>query len=128
MGLDNYITIKNKKRSELPKLFHYPLDEDYNGVDICYWRKCWGLRRDILTGIGQPTGGNDYEIRLSRADVLYIWRLLIDYLRNPRHWQDSIWDFSEIKKNLRRQKWNLCLLYYWMKRHPEAEVYFYDSY
>lgn len=131
MGLDNLVTIKNCTRNQLPKCMRYPFDEDYtqNEVDICYWRKCWGLRNEIMNHIGGREAPPEwYEFRLTRDDVLFIWRLIVHYLKEPAHWEDSIWSFDEIKHSLRDQRWNLMILYYWMKLHPDLEVYFIDSY
>ena len=62
------------------------------------------------------------------AEITYLWRIVIHYLENPEDWDNSIWDFDEIKSALKEQKRNLFWLRIWMKLHPDAEVIFYDSY
>ena len=52
MGLDNGIIVKNKYKELLEELgpdnwgkYKSKDDDDY---DLCYWRKCWGIRNAII--------------------------------------------------------------------------------
>lgn len=130
MGLDNGIIIKGVTRKELPRFIHYPSDNDYikNAVEICYWRKCWDLRNAIIHTLFITEDPDKCEYKLTIKDVDFIRALLVNYLKRPNKWDNSIWSFDEIKHSLKDQRWNLILLHFWMKRHPDKEVYFYDSY
>ena len=129
MGLDNGIRIANKKRNDLRFWpFKYPFDKDYDGeVEVCYWRKCWGLRRDILSIVG-GIQEHAYEYKLTIDDVKSIRKLIRRILRNANLWNDSIWEFEESERGLRDDAWNLWWLKLYMKLHPDEKVFFYDSY
>ena len=130
MGLDNGIVIRGVTRKQLPLLMRYHNDKDYiaNEVEICYWRKCWGLRNAIIHTLFITEDPEKYEYKLTIKDVDFIRALLVNYLKHPEDWDDSIWTFDEIKHSLYDYRWNLILLHFWMKRHPDKEVIFYDSY
>ena len=131
IGLDNGIVIRGVTREDLPKLVRYPNEKDYiNGeVEVCYWRKCWGLRNEIMQHLCAYSSDPDqWEFKLSIDDVDFIRALIVTYLKHPEDWDNSIWDFHEIKHSLRNQRWNLILLRFWMKNHPDKDVIFYDSY
>ena len=130
MGLDNGVLVKNVTRKDLPKLMRFPSDCDYikGEVEICYWRKCWGLRNAFLHHRFLNSDPDQWQFKLSVDDVDYLRALIVTYLKHPKDWDDSIWEFSEIKHNLRAQRWNLLLLHFWMKKHQDKEVIFYDSY
>ena len=134
MGLDNGICvkrttysdfIKKMKRFEDKTCKKYQLD-----YDICYWRKCWNVRNDILDII--QTGENEeYHYELTVRDIEIIITILKSY--NSKNWDygswsDSIWTWKEHKKINRRHIRNLKTLVKLMKKHPYLEVYFYDSY
>lgn len=130
MGLDNGVIIKGVTRNDLPRFMRYPDKKDYvkGEVEICYWRKCWGLRNTFIHSKFLTEDPNKCEYKLSIKEVDYLRALIVSYLKHPEDWDNSIWSFNEIKKSLYDQRWNLILLHFWMKRHPNAEVYFYDSY
>ena len=130
MGLDNGVVVRGVTREQLPLLMRFPFDKDYtNGeIEICYWRKCWGFRNEVIHTLFIAENPEKYEYKLTIKDVDYIRALIVTYLKHPEEWENSIWTFNEIKHSLRDQRWNLILLHFWMKVHPNAEVYFYDSY
>ena len=107
----------------------YPYEKDYpEGVEVCYWRKCWGLRNWFLRTAYPNYDDEQCYFKMTEKEIIILWRIVIHYLRNPDDWNDSIWTYDEIRKTLYDQRWNLTLLRVWITRHPDAEVYFYDSY
>ena len=131
MGLDNGIRIKNKTKKQLSFWpFHFPFDweSDDGDTDLCYWRKCWGLREDVLRILGMEEYPDEYEFTLTWKDVRKIRRLIEGYLKHPDRWDRSIWEFEDMKDCLHEDWRNLIFLEYWMRSHPKETVYFYDSY
>lgn len=130
MGLDNGIIIKSNKEIKAP--FWVKLDFfnnlDRTRAEVCYWRKCWGIRNLIIDELNN--GDEDFfEYRLLVSDIHNI-RKVLKYFNNRKRWTrfgHSIWDWDEIKWKLVYQQMNL----YWLARYMEkneVEVYFYDSY
>lgn len=128
IGLDNGIIIIGKY-NELAKIFGPdPLNaNNKENYEICYWRKCWGIRDAIIKEL--KVNGNG-EFKLSKDNILAIINILV-YFFDEKIWNneaDSIWSFEEIRECLLKQISNLYnLLAYW-NSHPNLEVYFYDSY
>ena len=128
MGLDNGIEVKRNAYTENIqelKVFENPWDKKY-GYDfsICYWRKCWNIRNDILWSIDSRFDGQ-YEFELTFEDIGNIIVILMSY--NEENWGNSIWEFEEIKEHLQQDIKNLQILQDLMKKY-NLEVYFYDSY
>ena len=133
MGLDNGIDVKRNEYTEsIPELKRFETDwgKKYKlDFPITYWRKCWGLRNDILFLIGKRWASEEeYEFSLTKDDVDDIIELLGTY--NADNWEDSIWEwdgddnYSEyVKQNIEDLKTLRAL----MDKY-ELEVYFYDSY
>ena len=48
MGLDNGFICKNIKRNEIPSYVRLPWDCRDEDVEIAYFRKCWGIRGEII--------------------------------------------------------------------------------
>ena len=96
MGLDNSIEIKrNAYTNSIPELRQFELEYDkayeYD-FEICYWRKCWNIRNDILWIIGERLS-DKYEYTLDKEDIDQIIKLLESY--NADNFEDSggcIWD------------------------------------
>lgn len=129
MGLDNGVIVRGVKRTDLPRFMRYSCDKDYHdGVEICYWRKCWCLRDWFLREAYPNWNLNQYHFQMTEREINILLKIIQYYLRHPEDWHDSIWEFNEIKPHLRRQQWNLVLLRTWMQKHPDVCVYFYDSY
>ena len=131
MGLDNGVIVRGVTRKDLPRFLRYPTSEDYSDkyVEVCYWRKCWGLRNLFLEDADiNPDFGDVGEYPLGDYELTILIRCIDHYLRNPDEWKNSIWTYDEIRPVLREQKWNLVLLRGWLWRHPDAEIFFYDSY
>ena len=134
MGLDNGIEIR--RTNNLPNcVLCFDNDEwrkqcGYD-LEVAYWRKCWNVRHIIFDVL---TNGSDDDCvyNVTREELVEI----IHRLENDLHyfdflegeWGSCIWTWNEFR---RIQKWNiknLKKLARMMKRHPEIEVIFYDSY
>jgi hypothetical protein len=133
MGLDNAVCIKrNAYTNSIPELKRFEDDWDKKhelDFSICYWRKNWGLRNDILYLIGKRFAPDTYEFDLTKDDVVHIIDLLKSY--NSKTWVDSIWDWDDeeypYSEKIQRDIVNLQLLRELMDQY-NLEVYFYDSY
>lgn len=129
MGLDNGIVVRNgKNKNKRIKDIWEGIDSG-NDIEVAYWRKCWGIRDQILTVLGENLEGEG-EYILSAFDLKYIIKLLKEFT-NRSYWNqyaDSIWEFDEFKHNQKSIIRNLKKVYRWMKQDPDLEVYFYDSY
>ena len=128
MGLDNGIVLKVKS-TELPLWVQKMIEfTPYNGVDICYWRKCWGLRDTILTKVVYDYGDSRYN--LLEGDIHEI-RKILRYFSNRKRWEDegrSIWAYEDIRRRLFKQRIVLWWLERYLRKNPTVECYFYDSY
>lgn len=135
MGLDNGIILKLSSK-RIPEDFTktnawwMSTDEDVakdGNLDICYWRKCWGIRAAIL---GVLHVGEGCEHPVEAEDLPAIRRELVKFL-NPTYWEengDSIWTYEEIYESLLDDLLNLKWLERYLKKHPEDSAFFYDSY
>lgn len=134
MGLDNGIILKledNKLPEDFPtSIDKYSLEkvEKDGELEIAYWRKCWGIRAAIIGVLHMPA--NEYEHQVEADDVPAIRRELHKFLY-PEYWEenaDSIWEYNEYIEWMLDIMLNLKWLENYMKKHPNAYVYFYDSY
>ena len=133
MGLDNGIDIvRNSYSNKIKALKRFTISYDRNKkypFEICYWRKCWNVRRDILNIVDQ-SDTEQYRFDLDTSAIKEILKVLKSY--NEKNWEyggyGSIWEWSEHKKFNRRHIRNLKKLVRIMKKYPDLEVYFYDSY
>ena len=80
MGLDNGIVVRNAKGK------YKGLEDFWNGMDfgndieVAYWRKCWGIRNQILTVLNKDLeGGGDY--RLDAVELECIIKLLKEFTK-----------------------------------------------
>ena len=131
MGLDNGIRVKHVGINDYEKLDINNKDEvscadEEDAIDICYFRKCWGLRNRIVGLLHTKD-----ELTLIEAeDIPAIIRCVADFL-DERTWEEegeSIWTFQEIKSSLVDAITKLSLLKVYLQTHPKAEAYFLDSY
>ena len=137
MGLDNGIYVKSNKRiitrEQLPNGIIYPFNKDYEGdVEIAYWRKCWGLRDDIMNTFGWRTRSSDeWKFEISTpAQVIDLIELIAKWLDKER-WEDegdSIWEYDDIKNMLIQNIINLSIIQSYMTINPDVYLEFYDSY
>ena len=136
MGLDNGVLVKSTKRqltrADLPVGIFYPFEQDYSdGIEIVYWRKCWGLRTDIMNTLGWRTSLDPYRYEISKpAQVLEFIEVVASWLDEER-WEedgDSIWTYEEIRRNLIHSLVNLGMMYTYMIDNPDVYLEFYDSF
>ena len=130
MGLDNGLILHTKEPVDFPKELNINDWWQSNGqyhYGICYWRKCWNIRREVAYIIEAPL---DYVAKygLDISEVKNIWRA-INELNSKRAWEsdESIWSYNEIKDHLDRDLLRLEWLISFMRDH-ECQVEFYDSY
>lgn len=136
MGLDNSLVVSRPKRKR-PYCFSPILSRfercDYDGMseevyEVFYFRKCWGIRGAILSILENQQG--DITSSVLPREIPNLITILKRF-NNEKYWDEwanSIWDYDDIKKNLRRYIWNLRLLRILMFFHPDYELSFEDSY
>ena len=134
MGLDNAIEIKRKDylpncalcfdNDEWRKRYNY-------GLEVAYWRKCWNVRA-IIFDVLRRGDDNDSVIDITREELVEIIHRLEDDLHYfdflEGEWGSCIWEWNTFRRIQKRNMKNLKKLAGMMKRHPEIEVIFYDSY
>ena len=131
MGLDNGIILKvNPENISITNKL-IKLDKTYDdnpNIEICYWRKCWGVRNAIVNKFHFKQEGGEHKLDIE--DIPVIIKILFSFC-GQTEWEekaDSIWEWEEFKDTLRQQILNLTWLYDYMLANPDVEVYFYDSY
>lgn len=127
MGLDNGIRVlmseADAKKNGCPLIGS---NNEYF-AEICYWRKCYGLRDLIIKNLQLSSDRVTYT--LFYKDINTIIDILISLIQSEDDWKyaDSIWEYDEYLTNMcnciLRLKW---LKEYW-KTHPDIQVIFYDS-
>ena len=114
------------------QIFHDSWDKkrEYD-FEVCYWRKCWNVRNDILWLIGGRFD-EKFKFNLTTEDVNNIVKLLQSY--NSENWEESggsIWDWDDeewpYSEYIQRNIKDLMYLRVLMDKY-KLEVYFYDSY
>lgn len=129
MGLDNGIILKEEHEKVKDYfLWSTEIQEDKE-TEICYWRKCWNIR-DVILRVLHVEGENEDSYPIEVDDIKPIIKGIIK-LMSKEAWSNypgSIWDFDEMAETLVLNLCNLKLLQKYMQDHPDAQVYFYDSY
>ena len=133
MGLDNGICVRRTYKTnhiEELKVFNDEWDKDFKrDFEICYYRKCWKIRYDILDILGSPI---DYELNISKDQIDQIIELFQSYNSDNFEdngsciweWDSEEWPYSEkIQDDIKNLKYLR-----WLMDKYELEVYFYDSY
>ena len=136
MGLDNGIILYTQTPIEnIPKelsgrlgdVCRTELGYEY---DICYWRRCRNVRRNIAEVIFgyMPYDCNKEDLDVGDVKEIYY---VIKYLNKRHIWDqidnDSMWTYDEIHDQLDDDLLYLEWLIYFMRRN-ECRVDFYDSY
>ena len=130
MGLDNGITICKKNLNSSIILNESFIPSDY---EVCYWRKCWGIRNDIIDYLHNTYEIQEelYEYELTLADLQAIYDILLSWY-NKKKWKTygrSIWDWKTMKEQLRYDCNRLAYLIAKKEVYgDDLPVYFYDSY
>ena len=130
MGLDNGIYIKGYKKK--PFYVKDDLYEQSNQIDLAYWRKHWGLRNDIINIIYENYYGNDSEVLLSEKQIKKIRILIMEITFSKKRYLESCggyWNYNiySILGGI-RQIINLTWAARQVRKNPEVEVFWYDSY
>lgn len=134
MGLDNGIYVRSNvrkiTRSMLPSVIHFTLDEKYDkeGVEICYWRKYWGLRNEVIYSFPSDEDGTIIFDKPSQVNELL--KIVVKWINEDR-WEsdgDSIWSFDEALPNLLDTVTTLAAMSQFMNDNPDVYLEFYDSY
>ena len=148
MGLDNVIYLKLHNKLDLddweimPEYADIEFDEyitnsygDGYYYTVCYWRKCWGLRADILSILNiDPNSMSDDEEDDGRYDIdtdeqiIQIRDVLISYLEHPDDWFSQIWTMKEMIPHIAQDIVNLSWLLNFRKEHKQNNIIFVDSY
>lgn len=111
-------------------IFNSDWDKEHKSdFDVCYWRKCYNIRRSIFNfDLGEDEG----ICFLTKYNIEQIIELLQSY--NSSNWQEnggSIWDWGDeeypYSEKIEEDIENLKLLRKLMDKY-DLEVYFYDSY
>ena len=128
MGLDNGFICKNIKRDEIPSYVRLPWDCRDEDIEIAYFRKCWGIRGEIIRLL--HVKDDAYKIPVEKEDIIPIVKILMKYLDREYYDEnaDSIWEYDEYKENIQHSIINLMWLRVYMETHPDVTCYFYDSY
>ena len=128
MGLDNGFICKNIKRDEIPSYVRLPWDCRDEDIEIAYFRKCWGIRGEIIRLL--HVKDDAYKIPVEKEDIIPIVKILMKYLDRKYYDEnaDSIWEYDEYKENIQHSIINLMWLRVYMETHPDVTCYFYDSY
>lgn len=128
MGLDNGIRLMMTEAEAKKNGCPFIGSDIESFTEICYWRKCYGLRDLIIKNLQLSNDRVTYT--LFYKDVNTIIDILISLVQSEDDWKyvDSIWEYDEYLTNMcnciLRLKW---LKEYW-KTHPGIQVIFYDSY
>lgn len=128
MGLDNGIRLMMTEADAKKNGCPFIGSDSESFTEICYWRKCYGLRDLIIKNLQLSNDRVTYT--LFYKDVNTIIDILISLTQSEDDWKyaDSIWEYDEYLTNMcnciLRLKW---LKEYW-KTHPGIQVIFYDSY
>lgn len=138
MGLDNGWLVKSTKRkltrADLPEGIRYPFSSDYNyDPEICYGRKWWGLRSELLATIDWIYDEEfpDYYYGIEKpSEVFHVIEVVASWLDKER-WENegnSIWDYEEARPNLINWIINLSIIGSYMEENLDVYLVFYDSY
>lgn len=130
MGLENGIIIYEDKLDSSVVLNESFVPSDY---EVCYWRKCWGIRDDIIHYLHQTyeIQEDSCEYELTLTDLKAIYSILLSWY-DKKKWEESgrsIWSWKTMKEQLRYD----CnrLVYLIAKKEvygDDLPIYFYDSY
>ena len=129
MGLDNGVVFRTKKPITYPKwVMARRFIRHENGGEVCYWRRCRGLREDVLNMLGECE--EETEFYLTVDNVRAIRKILVGYFLHPCRWRKSAWEWKETWSMQFKHILSLSWLERYMRRHPDdiEWVIFYDSY
>ena len=132
MGLDNGIRI-DKERTKTNTTFNPAIVSDSFTNEFLYWRKCWGLRDDIVNylcdkyNVERDFYSQDLDIDdlIKIREIIHSWSHKKKWTRESR----SIWSWKSIKRSLREDAEILAYLIALKEKEGDNLVlFFYDSY
>lgn len=121
MGLDNGITKRHKNEA-----INYLTDE------VCYWRKWWGFRNDVVHYLCNKydTDRETYEWELDKEDVLEIIDILKSWDNKEKWTMESRsvwhWDYDHVSNQIHHHITSLRKMLREVTNDDIVE--FYDSY
>lgn len=150
MGLDNGIMLRVKVDTIVPAdifISKYDITHNFDDfdvrldcipadghkVEICYWRKCWALRNEIVKILDVPNMGGTASINSEQLDEIisiikkYTDKEYYDDAANGGGYGGMLWEYEDIIDSLR---WQLKALE-WCKelmKTQDIELDFYDSF
>ncbi len=147
MGLDNGIVLKAKEDIRVPNeliLTKYDIRGSFNSddidepldiilkdeqVEICYWRKCWGMRNEMIHCLEKCNLDTEYTYKIPLDELDEVCDIINKFTKEKYYnmYARSIWDWDEmvdrLKLQVARLEWCKELL-----REDKIELEFYDSY
>lgn len=135
MGLDNGIIVKGVPKEKIvDEYVIFEGEENFSSFHLCYWRKCWNIRKLIFNCIDvDEYETDDCEFMLEKDELIKIIDVLTDFSELlEREYElyraNDIWGYDimirHIKGDIDALKW-LVDLY---DDCPNIKVIFYDSY
>lgn len=140
MGLENGIVLATHHKINMDDIPEYIVieeddwrnnDDDYNDgyyYDVCYWRKCWNIRKFILSLDNIEFGKREGEYELDINHLTALQKKEIEYLCDMSKWEDSIWYPEDMLCSLAQDIANLGWLKDYIMSHKFTKIIFYDSY
>lgn len=130
MGLENGIKIKVAEDSKIT------LNSDFicSDYEPCYWRKCWGLREDILHYLSDKYEETEEEGRKYPLDATNLYAIygILNRWCHKKKWNSesrSIWGWKTMKEQLRYDCSKIAYLIAKKEEYgDDIKIYFYDSY
>lgn len=125
MGLDNGVILEARIDIPHPQWDWMSKDPE---TEICYWRKFWGFRNEIVTTFGQEDECAD--IYLDKNGLLTFIEILETYLDRDYYinFGESIWTYEEYLVHNIECLENLKVVVKYLEENPDVKCYFYDSY
>lgn len=137
MGLENGIVVEGIPKEKVDSkyvIFKGELRKDFPSFHLCYWRKCWNIRKLILDCIDVDEYETDNcDFILEKYELIRIIDVLTDFRELSEeeyelYYMNDIWGYDimipHIRGDISALKW-LVDLY---DECPNIKVTFYDSY
>ena len=143
MGLDNgvymitNVTIPESLRENVDWMDFYCEKNEETGeieyiYELCYWRKCWGIRDRILNSLVDFDGvAHDEVWKYYTSDMKFL-DIMTEanyHFLNPENWDDhtsQIWEWHEYAPQLTRNmigiEWAKELIKAWMNGDLDEEM------
>ena len=139
MGLDNGIRLITKQKLDLDdwqikpeyckiEFDEFDINEYKNGYyyNVCYWRRHYNLRKDILKILKVGQEGGKYDV-VTEKQFRQIQDAIIFYLKYPEEW-DDYFALEDCIYGLAQDIIDISWLIEYLKKDKSARVEFYDSF